>query len=81
MAWFFRHNSCSKEVSELRDELKTLKRQMGDLEDYVARLSGRVLKRIERQEKTVSRDDEAVAESALPAKRETIIERYRRLKA
>lgn len=55
VAWFFRHLFCNCDTAELRDQLLTLQgkvttlsRQVADAEDYVERLSGRVLKRLDR---------------------------------
>jgi len=56
MAWFFRHDSCSKRHSAALDRIETLERQakalatdMKDAEDYIQRLAARVLKRLDRE--------------------------------
>lgn len=66
MAWFFRHESCSKSLAALRDRIETLERQQKtlaqdtkDAEDYIQRLSARVLKRLDRAKEPAAEPESA----------------------
>lgn len=57
MAWFFRHDSCSKKLAELRDRIVTaeteqraLGLQLADLYDRFVQYEGRMKKRVSRED-------------------------------
>lgn len=70
LARFFRHESCSKKHSAALDRIETLERQVkqfardvADCEDYINKLSARVLKRLDRAKPA----EEAVPENGMDA--------------
>lgn len=73
LARFFRHDSCSKRLDKLEDELRRLQRQLADAEDYITRLSGRVLKRIDRAERAEEPSQPAREAPAEKAARSTLL--------